>query len=229
MAIYDGVAYEPILKLGKIIGWFAKHRVAAVSNVYVPEEIDGYPVVEIGPSAFRNDELEYISIPSSLTQIDSKAFMDCKQLKSVTIYESKKPAPIHLMVIKENAFKNCQSLKAITGTKILKLVGNGVFANCTALENVNNGIHFFGELPIATFYMCTKLKEVWIIGDKVFLADTCFYGCRNLSNIFFDCNSVILNDKCISAIKNRNIICSHKCDVLDLAYMGLNVKVKELL
>ena len=64
-------------------------------SVVVPEKLDGYPVVSIGTSAFRNNTtLTSITFPASLTTIangsnnSGGAFYGCSYLASVTFNDS---------------------------------------------------------------------------------------------------------------------------------------------
>ena len=77
-------------------------------NVFLPDEIDGYPVSDIGNAAFENNEnIEHVTLPKQLKNIRKNAFRNCKNLKSVDI-------PSSVSVIEENSFANCTSLKKIS-------------------------------------------------------------------------------------------------------------------
>ena len=56
------------------------------TEVDIPSEIDGLPVVTIGFLAFSGrDKLTSVTIPDSVTSIMPQAFKDCENLTSVTI------------------------------------------------------------------------------------------------------------------------------------------------
>ena len=58
-------------------------------SLEIPNEIEGYPVTEIGSSAFRGCELlEEISLPETIVSIDEYAFEDCELLKRIDVPES---------------------------------------------------------------------------------------------------------------------------------------------
>lgn len=51
--------------------------------VNIPSEINGTPVTTIGNAAFRDSSVTSVTIPASVTEIGSNAFVDCTNLTSV--------------------------------------------------------------------------------------------------------------------------------------------------
>ncbi|MGN1480929.1 leucine-rich repeat protein, partial [Porcipelethomonas sp.] len=79
----------------------------SLTEVEIPEEIDGLPVTNIGDCAFYNcTSLESITIPDSVTSIESGAFCGCTSLTSITIPES-------VTDIGDSVFEYCTSLESI--------------------------------------------------------------------------------------------------------------------
>src|SRR5262245_12609425 len=72
-------------------------------NVIIPETIEGLPVNRIVDYAFIHSTLIGITIPDSVTDIDSYAFAYCTALASVTI-------PASVTSIGAYAFYGCSSL-----------------------------------------------------------------------------------------------------------------------
>lgn len=59
------------------------------TNILIPSEINGYPVVWIGSGAFYGStSIKYVSIPNSVIAIYESAFYNCSALKSVTTPKS---------------------------------------------------------------------------------------------------------------------------------------------
>ena len=124
-----------------------------LKEVMIPAEIDGYPVNEIG----------------------KKAFMNCKQLKSVAL-------PDTISVIREEAFSGCERLTRINLPTGLKHVMRGIFRNCTGLEEVE----FPSEMlfiSIEIFQGCTSLKKVKLPEKLVLLGNHTFEDCVSLETI----------------------------------------------
>ena len=76
-----------------------------LSELKIPEKIDGIKVTSIGNSAFRlnNEKITSVTIPNTVTTIGSVAFMSCENLKTVNM-------PNSVRTIKSGAFAHCTSL-----------------------------------------------------------------------------------------------------------------------
>ena len=59
----------------------------SVKNVVIPETINGLPVIAIGNSAFFENQLTSITLPSTLTAIGNEAF-NGNQLSSISLPDS---------------------------------------------------------------------------------------------------------------------------------------------
>lgn len=148
----------------------------------IPQKLGGNTVTEIGEKAFYKDNtIESVDIPNTVTKIQYCAFRDTKNLKSVTFKDGSK-----LRAISEQAF-SCSGIntidipgtvdtigsfaffysdiKSATIPKGVTEIENGVFDNCASLEKVelNYGIKRIGEY---SFFACKSLKEL-IIPDSV--------------------------------------------------------------
>jgi len=69
----EGVTYTGI-RITKYIG--------KSDIVVVPEKIEGLDVTSIGVSAFWSTKIQSVTIPASVTQIETMAFYNCENLKS---------------------------------------------------------------------------------------------------------------------------------------------------
>ncbi len=80
----------------------------SVTEIEIPSEIDGIPVIEIGTEAFSHyTSLVSVTIPDSVMLIDWGAFASCTSLEIITIPDS-------VTCIDSCAFSNCTSLENIT-------------------------------------------------------------------------------------------------------------------
>ena len=137
-------------------------------SVYIPETIDGYTVVKIGNSAFANKSIHDVSIPDSVTEIDSYAFNNCKYLKEVKLSKS-------LTYLGEGAF----GLTAIAEIEIPK-----------SLDNCGSNSGFYYDFNGTRTYMyggpftcCENLKTITFEKGTTQIAENLFRGCTGLENI----------------------------------------------
>ncbi|MDE6832626.1 MAG: leucine-rich repeat protein [Ruminococcus sp.] len=100
-----------------------------VTEVVIPEEIDGIPVTSIGFLAFAdNRKLKSIVIPDSITNIDNSAFWACTEMTSLTLSKN-------LTYIPADAFAHC-GLTSVVIPEGVKTIGTNAFAYCFDLESV---------------------------------------------------------------------------------------------
>jgi len=97
-------------------------------DIIIPSQINGLPVVAIGVQAFRgNTSITGVTIPDSVSDIESGAFYDCKNLASVTFGNGVK-------AIGNHAFWGCENLTNITIPNGVVSIGREVFWGCTKLS-----------------------------------------------------------------------------------------------
>ena len=122
------------------------------------------------PSAITWGDTEYI-----VTTIGAQAFLQSKELTSVTIPET-------VTLISANAFGSCTGLTSITIPNSVKEFGGFVFSSCTNLKTVKlgNGITKLGG---RMFQGCTKLESINIPEGVTFIEDYTFEVCRALPSI----------------------------------------------
>lgn len=129
------------------------------ANVIIPDEYEGKPVKRIGAGVFFGcKNLQNITIPESVTNIDSRAFYGCTKLQSITI-------PNSVISIGEMAFEECDSLQSIAlGNGVMK-VGNWAFSFCTSLQNITfgNNVAIMGEMA---FSYCPNLESIIVSTDN---------------------------------------------------------------
>lgn len=125
------------------------------SVVWIPETLGGYTVTEIGAKCFENNSLTTVCIREDVRTIGDNAFLNCKNLTTVTFLG----AP-YTITVGNNAFKNCAKLKTINLPEA-KSIGNSAFDGCKALEKmtIKEGTESIGEY---CFSNCTNLKELTI-------------------------------------------------------------------
>jgi len=121
------------------------------SDLFIPNELDGHPVMSIRDRAFEDlNHINNVTIPDSVTSIGDSAFLRCSRLTSVTIPDS-------VTSIGMGAFYRCYSLTNIT-------IPSGV----TCIEPM-------------TFYSCASLADVIIPASVTRIGEDAFKYCPNLT------------------------------------------------
>ena len=218
--IDNGLIYEIENNEACLLG-FVSGSQSAINNIphmVIPELVRGVPVTKIKEFAFEKvDELETVTLPSTMKEIEKCAFLGCQHLKTITM--------------------SCQKAKKDT----LK-IGSSVFAYCFSLEEVD----IFCELEIEAraFYGCDKLKNIYGIICKI--EESVFRDCNRLymlnlqhnANIKFDAfyNCTVENLRCLgdvvfsendinSLIDSKTIVhCYQNSKTAELAYIGVPIK-----
>lgn len=172
-----GNNYVPLvsLDLGRTTG-LAKLSMTAFSNcagltgIKLPEGI-----TEIGASAFRSTGLASITLPSTVTEINSFAFSDCEKLEVIKI-------PSGVTEISSSAFKNCKGLKSIELPDSITSIGSEMFYGCESLKSVKipAGVTSIGS---SAFKNCTSLASIVLSDNITSMGTSVFYGCEKLASV----------------------------------------------
>lgn len=96
-----------------------------IKNLVIPDGI-----TSILYNSFPNGAFETITIPSSVTTINSSAFRGCNNVKSLSI-------PNNVKYIYDKAFADCTALETITIGNSVKMIEAYAFANCEKLIKVS--------------------------------------------------------------------------------------------
>lgn len=100
------------------------------TELVIPAEIDGYPVVTIGEYAFEYcTSLTSIRLPESITSIESNTFYGCTSLSSITLPEG-------ITSIESYTFYGCSSLTSITIPESVTSIGGAAFEDCSSLPSI---------------------------------------------------------------------------------------------
>lgn len=93
----------------------------ALETISIPAELDGYPVVAIGNSAFSNNtKVKEITLPSTIVSIGEYAFCGCSSLTRINL-------PDGMETIDYCAFNGCSSLAELVIPTSLHTFGHYAF------------------------------------------------------------------------------------------------------
>ncbi len=148
----------------------------SVTEVTIPQEIDGCPVTSIGDDAFYNcSSLTSITILDGVTSFGKYAFYGCSNLTSISITDS-------VTSIGNYAFLGCSSLVSITIPNSITSIGSSVFSGCSSLTSISipNSVTSIGE---GAFSNCSSLTNVTIPNSVTSIGNSAFSGCNSLTSI----------------------------------------------
>lgn len=149
-------------------------------NVVIPESViyegNSYKVTSIGEHAFVEcKNLTSVTIPNSITSIKFRAFWCCTSLTSVSI-------PSSVTSIGSDAFEGCSGLTAITISNGAISIGSGAFHLCKLLTSVTipNSVTTIGS---SAFSGCSSLPFISIPNSVTSIGDCAFLGCSSLTSV----------------------------------------------
>ena len=146
-------------------------------NIYSQVTYSGvtYTVTSIGKDAFSNSDITSVTIPSTVTFINKRAFGGCTKLTSVSI-------PNSVTEIAAAAFYGSTALKNIVLPSGLKKIDENLFWGCTSLTSVTipAGVTSIGE---EAFRECLALPSIIIPSSVTEIGERAFEGCTSLKNI----------------------------------------------
>lgn len=200
---YDGINYY-ILN-GEAIAISVTDT--SITEVVIPQNVNGYPVVELRETFENCISLESVTMPHGLKQIGSNAFSHCQSLTSVEI-------PERVKVIGSFAFSYCKKLKSVVLPNSVEEVKSYAFSSCVALENVTlsenmttiafssfSGCSGLTKIVIpygvesigsSAFSSCSKLTEVIIPSSVTFIGSYAFNFCTSLEMIYIPKNVIFI-------------------------------------
>ena len=150
-------------------------------------------IMYIGEDAFKdNDNIEYIVIPSSVTEIKESAFENCSALKGVyfvsvnhRVTEAGEDSSIDwsdLSLVNKKAFYNCSNLETVDLANVKTItIAHQTFADCVSLKTVIDW-QSIGTMHHYAFANCVSLEKVEL--DGLFVAGNyVFQGCTGIKKI----------------------------------------------
>ena len=180
----------------KATGMITGIRGPSISEVILPEKIDGFEVTGIADLAFMVFSMEKVVLPNTVTSIGEDAFYGCRSLNEVTLSNT-------LTSIGATAFAGCTALENITFPESLTSIGVNAFndtglisvtipKNVTSMDEAFRGARSLTSVTLeegvtaigkSTFEYCPSLWEVSIPASVVSIGDSAFQDCETLPSI----------------------------------------------
>lgn len=171
-----------------------------VTSLVIPSKLGGYTVTSIGEYALYSEYFEYVTIPSTVTEILNKAFGSCTNLKSVVVPSSVTTLgyevfascdslitanlQCNISILPENTFYGCELLTTVTLPSTLTKLGAECFYGCYNLQSINlpNSITEIGD---DCFYDCINLSSITLPSSLLIIREDAFWNCKALTSITF--------------------------------------------
>lgn len=102
------------------------------TSIIIPTEENGKTITGIGAKCFEGTEVTLIQIPPTVEVIESYAFRNCRQLRTVYFVDES----VHV-IIGSSAFEGCDSLENIELPSVE--LGQTAFMRCKSLKTVSLG------------------------------------------------------------------------------------------
>lgn len=167
---YVGDAREAVIPEG--VKWICDHEFRGLENleqVTLPSTLEA-----IGRRAFHDcRNLQRVYIPGSVEWIGDYAFSRCRRLEEVAVAEG-------VRSIGQGCFQFCFLLKDVVLPESLEVLGSDAFYQCYGLERavIHGRIESVG---CGTFHGCTVLKEVSLPASVKKIDSRAFTECENVA------------------------------------------------
>lgn len=175
-----------------------------VTELVIPEEIDGVPVTKIGPYLCKeNKKLEKVILPDSVQSIGDGAFAYCTALVNLELGNGltslgqsfggnfrgctslkKLRLPASLQEISCDAFNNCTALETLIIENGIKSINSRAFDSCIALQEVIIP-DSVTKIGVEAFRACNGIKKISLGNGITRIESSAFYDCSLISEITF--------------------------------------------
>lgn len=119
--------------------------------------------------------LTEFNIPSTVTRIYEKAFINCESLRKIVI-------PSSVTFIEQYAFSRCSSLKEVTIPPSVKSIEDYTFEDCTSLKTVKIP-QSVTSIGFKSFYRCKSLEYITLPSSVKKIGFDAFLECSSLKRI----------------------------------------------
>lgn len=147
-----------------------------VTEAEIPMFIEGAIVSDIAPYAFEDQvSLTKISIPDSVTRIQTGAFSGCSELEEISL-------SVNLKTISVSVFSGCSKLESLQIPESVTQIEEMAFMNCESLSSIVLPDNLI-SVKRQVFQGCTSLKSIELPSELTTIEEKAFSGCSALENI----------------------------------------------
>lgn len=144
--------------------------VAPLGELTIPDEVDGYPVVGLTGSLFKNNTgLTKVVVPESVTTLGTYVFSGCTELVSAEIQGA-------VTSMGTYTFNGCTKLEKVILGEGCTTLSNYMFKGCTALVEADMQWTDIIKIREGAFKNCKSLTTIHLPADIQTLGDSSFYG-----------------------------------------------------
>ena len=167
------------------------------------------------------EDVVYVRINPSVTEVDDQAFRDCTQLREVVMYEGLKiignkafagcislddiTIPSTVTEIEYHAFDRCTNLRKIELHEGLEKIGGGAFQECTSLQSITIP-STVTKIDAKAFWFCNTLREVRLHEGLQTIGIGAFRDCSSLERCTFPVLSTRLNNVVMAETEVNRIL-----------------------
>lgn len=196
----NGFYYEVEDREAKITGSLYDWEKGDKPELVIPSKIGGFTVTAIGSYAFSGRQFEVVTIPDTVTEIQSGAFSGNTKLKSISLPENLTRVSTTLFggctkltsiklgkkvtAIGREAFYNCVSLKEIKLPDKLRVIEEDAFSYCYKLKDISFGSKLT-TIGYRAFFQNYSLKKVTLPKSLKKVKDSAFRNCEDLTSVTF--------------------------------------------
>ena len=147
------------------------------TNITIPgkvviDEIE-YTVTSIGERAFISSDVVSVSIPNTVTAINTEAFRGCTSLTSINI-------PDGVTEIGGGLFNGCYNLSTISISQNITLIRGYAFYNCSSLTSIDLPASL-KQINVSAFERCANLETITVPISVTNIDENVFSSCSKLT------------------------------------------------
>ena len=188
------------------------------TDLFIPPAYEGKPVTVIGYRSLEYTKIKNVTIPDSVTTIESLAFRLAESLERVNWGKGLKTIqgsafeqctalteailPEGLEEIEANVFFFCSGLKKASLPTTLTSVGSLIFSNCSSLETVV----LQSDAAVSLNSWSSSLESAVIIKGVTVIPEKAFSWCDDVTEVTIDCDVTDLGEKAFNYCKKMATI-----------------------